>query len=72
MWFIYLVCIVMGYWIVRKPVRRLVSISTEYVDVLELEANYDLRERGSELASKLDKVKDKPLPSELLTKFRAN
>jgi hypothetical protein len=69
---VYLICIIIGYWVVRKPVKRLVDISTEYVDILELEANYDFRERGGELANKLDKVKDKPMPSELVKQFRAN
>jgi hypothetical protein len=69
MWFVYLVCVVVAYAVMRKQIKRLVRISDEYVARVSLEAVRDLKSRSKTIEADIKELEEVPMPSELADKY---
>jgi hypothetical protein len=69
MWFVYLVCVIVAYVILRKQIKRLVRVSDEYVARVSLEAVRDLKSRSRHIEQDLKELEEVPMPSELADKY---
>jgi Flp pilus assembly protein TadB len=69
MWFVYLVCVVVAYAVMRKQIKRLVRISDEYVARISLEAVRDLKSRSKTIEADIKELEEVPMPSELADKY---
>lgn len=69
MWFVYLICIIVAYVILRKQIKRLVRVSDEYVARVSLEAIRDLKSRSKTIEQDLKELEEVPMPSELADKY---
>lgn len=71
MWFIYLICVIVGLWYARGLMRKLFSSANEFASLAEGHSEVYLREEGEKLSEKLSKVQGKKRPSDVLAEFRA-